>query len=56
MDNVDVFTPDIQSDGLDLGGVVKFVNPKLIAIDTPGGEPGFQDYLGITGDIVPKNP
>ncbi|MDW7772830.1 MAG: putative metal-binding motif-containing protein [Desulfobulbaceae bacterium] len=54
--NVEFFTPALQSDGLDLGGIVTFENPKLISIDTPGGIPGsesdFQDYLGITGDIV----
>jgi hypothetical protein len=56
MDNVDMLTPPLQSDGLDLGGIVNFSNPKLIAIDTPGGTPGFQDYLGITGDIVAPGP
>jgi hypothetical protein len=54
MDNVDALTPPLQSDGLDLGGIVNFTNAKLIAIDTPGGTPGFEDYLGISGDIVPS--
>ncbi len=56
MENVDTLTPPLQSDGLDLGGVVMFANPKLIAIDTAGGTPGFEDYLGITGDIVAPGP
>jgi hypothetical protein len=55
MDNVDALTPPLQSDGLDLGGIVNFTNAKLIAIDTPGGTPGFEDYLGISGDIVPAS-
>jgi hypothetical protein len=43
-------TPPLQVDGLDLGGIVKFNNPRLITIDTDG-DPTFQDYLGITGEI-----
>jgi hypothetical protein len=43
-------TPPLQVDGLDLGGIVKFSNPRLVSIDTDGD--GFQDYLGITGEIV----
>jgi hypothetical protein len=43
-------TPALQVDGLDLGGIVKFNNPRLITLDTDG-DPTFQDYLGITGEI-----
>ena len=53
MNNVDTLTPPLQSEGLDLGGIVTFSNPHLIAIET-GGSPDFQDYIGVTGDIVPK--
>jgi len=56
MQNVDMLTPPLQSDGLDLGGVVNFNNARLIAIDTAGGQSGFQDYLGITGDIAAPPP
>jgi len=28
------------------------VNPRLIAIETDG-DPDFQDYIGVTGDILP---
>lgn len=57
--NVDTLTPPMQSDGLDLGGVVNFSNPRLISIKTDGAVPGdtggvFQDYIGITGDIEKK--
>ena len=59
-DNIDVLTPPMQSDGLDLGGIVTFANPRLFSIDTAGGIPGaesdFEDYLGITGDIVVPSP
>jgi hypothetical protein len=56
-ENVNLLTPALQSDGLDLGGVVKFSNAKMFAIDMPEkGIPGFQDYLGIKGDIEPQTP
>jgi len=49
---VHAFTPPVCASGLTLDGFVSFVNPRLIAIDTDG-DPTFQDYLGITGDIEP---
>jgi hypothetical protein len=50
--NVNLLVPALQTDGLDLGGIVRFSDPRMFAIDMPGvGAPGFQDYLGITGDI-----
>jgi hypothetical protein len=44
--------PPLEGEGLTFGGVVNFVNPKLIAIDN---EPNtdFGDYLAITGDLAP---
>jgi hypothetical protein len=50
--DVDQFTPPIESQGLDLGGVVLFDAPRLIAIEN-GGNPDLDDYLGVTGNIVP---
>jgi hypothetical protein len=44
------FAPPACIDGLDLGGFVEFKNPKLIAIEVDG-DPTFQDYLGLTGDV-----
>jgi hypothetical protein len=44
-------TPPFQTDGLDLNGIVKFANPRLIVIETDG-KPEFQDFFGITGEIV----
>jgi hypothetical protein len=44
-------TPPFQTDGLDLNGIVKFANPRLIVIDTDGNL-DFQDFFGITGEIV----
>ncbi|OGP84737.1 MAG: hypothetical protein A2Y95_03705 [Deltaproteobacteria bacterium RBG_13_65_10] len=52
MMSVDTLTPPIQSDGLDLGGIVTFSAPKLVTIDK-GGDPAFQEYVGLTGDIIP---
>jgi hypothetical protein len=49
---VDSFTPPVCANGLTLDGFVSFINPRLIAIDTDG-DPTFQDYIGITGDIAP---
>ena len=47
------FTPPVCMNGLSVGGLVTFENPKLIAIEAGGSpnDPNFQDYLGITGDI-----
>ena len=50
---MDTLTPALQSDGLDLGGIVTFSDPRLIAIETDG-QPDFQDYVGVTGSIVPR--
>ena len=49
---IDDSTPPIALQGLDFGGAVEFCNPVLIAIENDG-DADFQDYLGITGDIVP---
>jgi hypothetical protein len=49
--NAQNLTPAMQTDGLDLNGIVKFSNPRLIAIETDG-KPEFQDFFGITGEIV----
>ncbi len=87
MSDVDSLTPLVEPEGLDLGEVVEFENPRMIAVSTgnactapeasagqpcnndgdcgaggecvmlgePGGRvDGFQDYIGITGSIVPK--
>jgi hypothetical protein len=51
--SVDTLTPALQSDGLDLGGLVFFSDPRLIAIETDGLT-DFQDYVGVTGSIVPN--
>jgi hypothetical protein len=45
-------TPDLESEGLTFGGLVIFVNPRLIAIENDGNT-DFQDYLAITGDLAP---
>jgi len=47
------FAPPMCINGLSLGGVVTFGNPKLIAIEAGGSpnDPNFQDYLGITGSV-----
>jgi hypothetical protein len=52
-DDVDRLTPALQSDGLDLGGIVFFSDPRLIAIESDG-RLDFQDYVGVTGSIVPN--
>ncbi len=52
MENVDQFTPPACADGFTLGDVVSFSMPRLIAIETDGN-PEFQEYLAITGDISP---
>lgn len=49
--NAEAFTPSLQSEGLDLGGLVTFTNAKLVAIETDGNA-SFQDYLGIQGQIT----
>jgi hypothetical protein len=51
-ENVNVFTPPIQNDGLNIGDVVLFDNPQLFTIEN-GGDPAFQDYVGLRGNIVP---
>ncbi|HXH27796.1 MAG TPA: putative metal-binding motif-containing protein [Candidatus Polarisedimenticolia bacterium] len=45
-------TPDLESMGLTLGGVVTFVHPRLISIENDGNT-DFGDYLAITGDLAP---
>jgi len=45
-------TPPLESEGLDFGGLVKFVDPRLIAIETDG-DPSFADYIAITGTLAP---
>lgn len=40
------------TNGLNVDGLVSFSNPRLITIETDG-DPTFQDYLGLTGDITP---
>jgi hypothetical protein len=52
-ENVNVFTPPIQNDGLSIGDVVLFDNPQLFTIEN-GADPAFQDYVGLKGNIVPK--
>jgi len=44
-------TPDIKANGLDFGGLVSFEHARLIAIENDG-DPDFQDYIAITGDLV----
>ncbi len=89
MNDVDSLTPLVEPEGLDLGDVVEFENPRMIAVSTgnactapeanagqpcntdgdcgaggecaklgePGGRVnGFQDYIGVTGSIVPQSP
>jgi hypothetical protein len=52
--NIDALTPIFQTEGLNLGGLVRFrENPKLIAIETQT-DPDCttcQEYIGATGDI-----
>jgi len=50
-DKAEGLAPPFQTDGLDLNGIVKFANPRLIVIDTDG-KLEFNDFFGITGDIV----
>lgn len=45
-------TPPMRLDGLSLGAAVRLDMPRLIVIETDG-DPEFQDYLAITGDLVP---
>lgn len=53
VNNLEDFSPPLCANGLTLGGFVNFIMPRLIAIDVPGGDPDFQDYLAITGEIEP---
>ena len=50
LENATRFSPPACIEGLSPGGFVEFKNPRLIAIDTDG-DPTFDDYIGITGDI-----
>ncbi|MCH7840032.1 MAG: hypothetical protein IID38_07335, partial [Planctomycetes bacterium] len=49
-------TPDLDVDGVDLGRAVLFQLDRVVAIETqpPGEDDGFQDYIGITGNIVAR--
>ncbi|MCH7526902.1 MAG: putative metal-binding motif-containing protein, partial [Planctomycetes bacterium] len=49
-------TPPLDSEGLELGGLMRFQRDRIIAIETqlPADDDGFQDYIGITGNIVPR--
>jgi hypothetical protein len=49
--NINMGSPPMEPDGIDLGGIVTFSSPRLIAIET-GFDDDFQDYLGIIGNIV----
>jgi|GEM_PF-1962613 len=51
-DNAEIFAPPICAKGLTLGGFVNFLDPRLIAVETDG-DPSFQDYIGLTGNIDP---
>jgi hypothetical protein len=48
-------TPPLEHDGLELGGFVSFDKDRIIAIETDNDPNGFQDYIGITGNLV-ENP
>ncbi len=47
-------TPPLDAEGLELGGAVSFQRNRIIAVETqnPADDDGFQDFIGITGDIV----
>ncbi len=49
-------TPPLDGEGLELGGFVTFQRDRIIAVETqpPAQDDGFQDYIGITGNIVPN--
>ena len=47
--------PELDSMGLNFGGLVEFQNPRLIAIENDG-DPDFQDYIAITGRLVVPEP
>jgi len=49
--NVDKFTPPLCADGLNLGGLLNFQNPKLIPLKTNGEGTTQADYFGIIGEI-----
>jgi hypothetical protein len=48
--NVGYFTPPLCVKGLNLGDLLTFQKPKLIAINT-SGDPNFADYFGIIGEV-----
>jgi hypothetical protein len=54
--NAEQNTPPLCVQGLNLAGLGTFQNPRLISVDVPGGDTQFEDYLGITGDVVPPTP
>jgi len=49
-------TPPLDGEGVELGGFVSFQRDRIIAIETqsPAQDDGFQDYVGITGNVVPN--
>lgn len=52
-DSAEAFSPPFCVDGLTLGGVLNFTSAdsKMFAITTTGAEPGFADFLGLTGGL-----
>ena len=46
-------TPGLDTGGMKLGGFVSFERDRIIAIETDNAADGFQDYIGITGNLVP---
>lgn len=49
-------TPPLEHDGLELGGFVTFDKDRIIAIETDNDPNGFQDYIGITGNLIENPP
>jgi hypothetical protein len=52
-DSSEAFAPPFCVDGLTLGGVLNFTSAdaKMFAITTTGAEPGFADFIGLTGGL-----
>ena len=48
--NVGYFTPPLCAKGLNLGGVLNFTAPQLIAIKT-NTSADYADYFGIIGEV-----
>jgi len=49
-------TPPLDADGMELGRAVLFQKDRIVAIETQPAaqDDGFQDYIGVTGFIVPR--